>query len=346
MTSSSSRLDRWRLLLGLVLISAACSDPVSAPSNRGLAEGVDGTDQGEQIEASARQGDGGLAFGVAVPGSKVDEVRAIETAVGSQFELVRLFARWDDDPDDFDLDAFVADGYRIHLSIRPRTNQGESISWAQLADATPGSAVYGQLQEWIDRLVKLPAGTYVTINHEPETSDSQANGSSEDFVAMWRRVAELIDENGGQHLELVWVVTGGSFRSGRADDWYPGDDVVDVVGADTYNWFTCQGTNREWRSLDTLIEAPLAFARDHGKPLALPEVASVEDPAVEGRKADWLDEAGAMLSNPDLAEDVAFVAWFDVTAPGGVFPDCVWDFDSSPSSAEAFGRLARSLAAG
>lgn len=330
------------LVVGLLLVVAACTqqEPVT---NRGTGVGVSGVDDGAApITRSSERGEG-LAFGVAVPRSKADEVEAIESAIGSEFELVRLFARWDDDPDDFDLDTFVAAGYRVHLSIRPRTNQGVPILWADLAAAEPGSAIYGQLQEWIDRLVKLPAGTYVTINHEPETSDSEANGTAEDFVVMWRRVAELLDESGGQHLDLAWVLTGGSFRSGRADQWYPGDDVVDVIGADTYNWFTCQGTNREWRSLETLIEAPLAFARDHGKPLALPEVASVEDPGVEGRKGEWLDEATETLTSPDLVDDVAFVAWFDVTAPGGVFPDCVWDYDSSPSSAEAFGRLVRTL---
>lgn len=342
--SVARRFELRRLAVGLLLVAAACTEQTPTLSSRGAGGGVSGADDPVQNEGRPASGEG-VTFGVAVPGSRAEEVELIEDAIDNRFELVRLFARWDDDPDDFDLDAFVSSDYRVHLSIRPRTNQGESISWAQLADAAPGTAVYGQLQEWIDRLVKLPSGTYVTINHEPETTDSQANGSAEDFVAMWRRVAELLDENGGQHLELVWVVTGGSFRSGRADQWYPGDDVVDVIGADTYNWFTCQGTDREWRSLETLIEAPLAFARDHGKPLALPEIASVEDPAIDGRKAEWLDEAAATLTKPDVADDVAFVAWFDVTAPGGAYPDCVWDFDSSSSSAEAFGSLVRTLEA-
>ena len=337
----------WVLSLAVLLVATACSEPTVVPADRGAGAGVAGTDDDEQTATSQVVPDEeGPAFGIAVPGSRASEVQAVETAIDTQFELVRLFARWDDDPDDFDLDSFVASGYQIHLSIRPRTNQGVSIPWAQLADAEPGSAVYGQLREWIDRLVELPAGTYVTINHEPETSDSEANGSAQDFVAMWRRVAELLEANNGQHLELVWVLTGGSFRRGQADQWYPGDDVVDIIGADTYNWYTCQGTNREWRSLETLIEAPLAFAREHGKPLALPEVASVEDPAAVGRKAEWLDEAAITLTAPELVDDVAFVAWFDVTAPGGVFPDCVWDFDSSPSSADAFGQLVRTLGDG
>ncbi len=35
------------------------------------------------------------------------------------------------------------------------------------------------------------------------------------------------------------------------------------------------------------------------------------------------------LAAPEIAEQVLFVSWFDVTAPGGTFPNCVWDHDTS-----------------
>jgi hypothetical protein len=141
-------------------------------------------------------------------------------------------------------------------------------------------------------------------------------------------------------------MTGGAFSDGRAEQWYPGDDVVDVIGADPYNWYTCQGTTRPWVPFADLIAAPLAFARSHTKPLALPEFGSVEDPARPGRKAQWILDATAVLTDESVAPDLEFVSWFNVTAPGGTYPDCIWDYDTSPESADAFRAMVRSVGDG
>ena len=45
------------------------------------------------------------------------------------------------------------------------------------------------------------------------------------------------------------------------------------------------------------------------------------------------------LLGPSMVDVVEFAIWFDVTAPGGTWPDCVWDYDTSPASRDAFAQL-------
>ncbi|MGH1505655.1 MAG: glycosyl hydrolase [Acidimicrobiales bacterium] len=277
--------------------------------------------------------------GATVPGGDASEIHAWEEEIGHRFDLVRRFARWDDVVAQSDLVDLLESGHRIHLSIRPVTQSGTVIPWRVLADSQPGDPRFGQLQAWVDLVIDLGPEVMVTINHEPETRESAANGTAADYVALWRRFAELVRERGGDDQVLVWTMTGGAFDDGRADEWYPGDDVVDVVGADLYNWWTCQGTDRPWRPMSELVAAPLAFADAHDKPLAIPEFASADDPADPSRRADWMADAADTLLGAEVAERLLFVAWFDVTAPGGTWPDCVWDHDLTPESTRAFGEL-------
>ncbi len=276
-------------------------------------------------------------IGVAVRDGSAQLLDAIERPISTRVDLFRAFVRWDSPMPSPDLAEILDAGHSLHLSIRPVTLDGTVIPWGELATAEPGEAVYGQLLAWVDRVIALEGPTFVTLNHEPETVESRANGTAEEYRAAWRRFSELLDERGGDDVQTVLVLTGGAFSDGQVDRWYPGDDVVDIVGADVYNWSTCQGTDRAWMSFSELIEAPLEFARAHGKPLAIPEFASIEgDP---GQKAAWIDEASQTLAADPVRDQIAFVAWFDVTAPGGTWPDCVWDHDSSESSDAAFNRF-------
>lgn len=285
-------------------------------------------------------------FAMSVPRSVYATIETVEADIGRRIELVRWFQRWDDDLQYPDMIRAMDEGRRVHLSVRPAGSAGLLVPWRDLADAQPGSAVYDDFVEWVDRMVALPTGSYVTLNHEPETRDSAANGDAEDFKAMWQRWDELLDERGGEHLKTVWVMTGGAFSGPAADLWYPGDDSVDIVGVDPYNWYVCQGSVRDWVEFSDLVAPALDFAAAHGKPLAVAETASVEDLDQPGRKAEWIRNAAMYLSDPAVAARFEYVSWFNVTAPGGTYPDCVWDYDTSPESAEAFAELARTLGDG
>ncbi len=338
-------MHRWLTIFAVMtaMFSAACTT-VAGEATGGLRS----TAESPSAEASVSDGRATRTpfMAMSVPRSRYETIAAVEADVGQRIELIRWFQRWDDDLSYPDMQRAMAEGRRVHLSVRPAGSAGLLVPWRELADAQPGSAVYEDFVAWVDRMVALPTGSYVTLNHEPETRDSAANGTAEDFKAMWQRWNELLDERGGEHLKTVWVLTGGAFGGPVADEWYPGDASVDIVGVDPYNWYRCQGTQREWVEFEDLVAPALAFAERHGKPLAVAETASVEDLAQPGRKAEWIRNAAAYLADPGVAAKFEYVSWFNVTAPGGTYPDCVWDYDTSPESRDAFVELFRTLGDG
>ncbi|MEZ5342931.1 MAG: hypothetical protein R2706_16255 [Acidimicrobiales bacterium] len=52
-------------------------------------------------------------------------------------------------------------------------------------------------------------------------------------------------------------------------------------------------------------------------------------------------DAARTLATPRYQAGVEYVSWFSVH--DGNYPNCDWNYDSSPESAEAFGALMRSL---
>src|SRR5690606_25911046 len=54
----------------------------------------------------------------------------------------------------------------------------------------------------------------------------------ENFKTLWRVMHERLTEHHGLH-NLIWEFTSSAAKSEHLD-WYPGDDVVDIVGLDVY----------------------------------------------------------------------------------------------------------------
>lgn len=289
----------------------------------------------------------GPLIGIAVPEGRASTILDIERQVEETLHLVRVFLRWEDDLAQTDVAELQAGGRAIHLSVRPMRADGSFIPWAEIADAREGSALYEEMTAWADDVIALGPDARFTFNHEPETRESTPNGDALEYRAAWRAVVELIRSRGGDEIEMVWTVGAEALSEPEGRAFYPGDDVVDVIGADLYNWYTCQGTDRPWVSFENLVEPAVQFAAERGKPLALPEFASAADPADLNRRAGWMDAAVDVMTQWNAAErmgvELDFVAWFDVTAPGGTNPNCRWSHRTDAETERAFSRMVRDL---
>lgn len=288
------------------------------------------------------------SFGMAVFEGRAATVQSIESRVGAKFDIVRWFARWDTPIPNADLAELARTKHAIHLSVRPRTRDGRNILWRDIADSKPGSRLYADLERLIDNAMAVGPNLYLTFNHEAETTDSSPNGDAEDFIDAWRLFYKILRERSGpltdpsapNEIAAVYTVGNSAFSDGRAEEFYPGDEFVDVVGVDVYNWYLCQGSERSWLQLDELLAPGVAFARAHGKPFAIPEFGSTEHPEDPSAKAEWMRNAAVTLNSPEFADELLFSAWFDVTGAGGAWPNCIWDHDYSPETFEGFRDLA------
>jgi hypothetical protein len=288
---------------------------------------------------------GTLTFG-AFPGPRNGQslqqaVVALENQIGRELDAVRAFYRWDA-PFPTSYESWLRDtGRTLFMSVKAIRMNGAHIRWADVAAAPPGSPLYTDIVRWAARVRDYGAPVYFVFHPEPENVSNDVNGTSTDFIAAWRRVISIFRGAGVTNASYVWTMTDYSFwrtDHRRAALWYPGDEYVDHIAADAYNWFTCRGNNTPWWSLQQIIEPLRQFGLAHpSEGLMLLEFGSAEDPAVPGRKAQWFRDVQALFKQPGW-EQFQAILYFNTVHPP--FPNCRWWVDTSQSSLDAFRALA------
>ena len=269
-------------------------------------------------------------------------VQRLESATGTSMSAARTYRRWED-PFPTATEVSLKSGQRLDvMSIKPIRADGSRIAWAEIGRATAGTQLYGEMTTWARRIKKFGRPIYVTLHHEPETTDDKASGDSADYIKAWKRFAEIIRESGGPNVRLMWIMTDRSFTLTNDDwqfagNWYPGDDVVDAIGVDAFNWYTCRGRNEGWKSARELIEPARLFAASHPTTeFWVTELGSIEDPSDPGRRAAWLAELATLPRSAGWDQLHGVLYFNDVHGPQ--FPACDWRLSNGPAAA-AFGRL-------
>jgi beta-mannanase len=224
-------------------------------------------------------------------------------------------------------------------NARMITVHAGGASWRQVAAAQSGSALYNDIVRWAKAIKARGGHVMVAYNHEPEAAAGGSHGTASEFIAAWRRVVTIFDQQGATNVEWTWQMTAYSFRANSSDAryagrWYPGDAYVDNVGADAYNWYTCGHGNGKWNELKVLGDPVLAFARAHGKRASFPEFAS----HATSQRSQWLRNAHSyFVANQDI---LAAAFYFNRPPTVAANGDCRW-WLSTTSEWDAFGDIAR-----
>jgi hypothetical protein len=138
------------------------------------------------------------------------------------------------------------------------------------------------------------------------------------YVAYWRRFVAVMRSVPNTQFRFDWCPILG-IGVASPEPAYPGDDVVDIIGADVYNvnYFPPGiGPAQRWQALR---DAPFGldwhqrFARAHGKPISFPEWGTGTRPDGHGGG----DDAVFMTGMVDWirAHDVAYQGYWDYGAP-------------------------------
>ncbi|MDO5697523.1 MAG: hypothetical protein Q4G51_06070 [Dermatophilus congolensis] len=138
-------------------------------------------------------------------------------------------------------------------------------------------------------------------------------------VGVWKeafRQASISLNKGGPDLRIVWNPNEGKGNSlPDATQAWPGDDVVDIVGLDAYDWSPPYDEKgwAEHKGKDQGWDFWAKFARDHGKMFALPEwgvIAGSEQSGGDNPKyIDYVMQW--MVDNRDI---MAFETYFEEPA--------------------------------
>ncbi len=111
-----------------------------------------------------------------------------------------------------------------------------------------------------------------------------AVGTPADYIAAWKHIRLIFAEQHVTNVAWVWCPTARGFASGRAQAYYPGNNEVDWVCADSY---PRPGTQA---SFADVVHPFLAWAARHPEPIMIGEYGVPQSYSAE-RRAQWLHDA-------------------------------------------------------
>ena len=163
-----------------------------------------------------------------------------------------------------------------------KQSQEDTLCWDTAL--TPGTPAYEALIAGMDRaapyLEQLQERDIPVLWRPFHEMDGQwfwwGKGGAENFVNLWRMMYDRYVNHWGLH-NLIWVL---GFSDATADlaPWYPGDDVVDILGGDSYKG----GAQGE-------LFARCASIAPEGMPICYHENGEIPTRAqMEDEKAPWV----------------------------------------------------------
>ena len=167
------------------------------------------------------------------------------------------------------------------------------------------------------------------------------------YVAAFRHIVGVL-HSVAPDLVIDFDISCGVQLRGQRDrlaaltDLYPGDDVVDLVGCDTYDWYNTRARDEvSWGAVtrppnEVGIADVADFARTHGKGLSIPEwgLASPKEGGL-GDNPFYIEKMRLFFeANADV---LVLEAYF--SEPETALANSIWDPVQNPRSSAVYARL-------
>lgn len=168
---------------------------------------------------------------------------------------------------------------------------------------------------------------FLSFDLEMDTR-TPANGTPADYVKAYRHIHDRFRELGVDNVVWTWITTGYLDHADVIKAMYPGDDYVDWVAYNQYNYYRCHGTG--WLTFAQTQDATHEWIRKNisdDKPLMLSEFGTAADPNRPRRQAEWYAQVPRVLK--DLEGVKAALQW-NHRDPGphcdlSLADDAAWD---------------------
>lgn len=207
------------------------------------------------------------------------------------------------------------------------TGQTPMITWeptqslSQIASGAQDSALHEAAKvakSWGSTLM-------IRFGHEMNGTWYSWSGSPESFVAAWRHIVSVFRADGVTNVQWVWSPNIQEGTKYPIAPYFPGDEWVDYVGLDGYNWGTANGET--WQSLQEVFAPSYSIVTQlSSKPVIITETSSSE---TGGEKSAWI-RSGFMTAIPQSFPRVSAVVWFNRSQEDD------WRINSSQSSLDAY----------
>jgi len=209
-----------------------------------------------------------------------------------------------------DINLGLLDDYFSDLAEELKNWQGDAEIWLR-----PMPEVNGNWSGW-------------------SVGDSEVNNSYK-YMKAFQRIVDIFRARGAYNVKFVYNVTWQNAGEGASyTEAYPGDDYVDYLSIDGYNWGTTQDWS-EWLSFREIFdEAYTALTNCSQRPVIISEFASAEN---GGDKAAWITDASNQILAGVYPRLIGLV-WFNENK------ETDWTVHSSESALNSFKIMAKTLA--
>jgi hypothetical protein len=285
---------------------------------------------------------GRVGLGAYLEGTPYDgfaAVRRFEGLVGHRMQYVLWFQAWGDDDRAFagQWIALAAQGGAIPVITWEPWRRDFANPTAEQPEYSLAGIAAGDHDDYVRGWAGAAAGTGVPMiirfAHEGSTEPGTRSwypwqGDPEGYRAAFRHIVQLFREAGATNVQFLWSAM---WLDGWASQYYPGDDVVDLIGTTVLNHGTAVTTPwAQWRTFGELFAGQYGAAAGWGKPIILTELATAEQ---GGDKAAWLREVFTSLGSSYPL--VSGVLLLEVEADRE-WPNINWSVGSSQESLNTF----------
>jgi beta-mannanase len=281
----------------------------------------------------------GVYFDGLTPYDDFASVQTFERQNKHKMQYVLWFQAWGDA--DKDLNPAVVKsaqqkGLTPVITWEPWKRDFKNTTAIQPAYSLQSIAAGGQdayLRPWARAARDSGVPMIIRFAHEQSTEPGTRSwypwqGDPQAYKAAFRYIVKLFREEQARNVRFLWSAI---WLDQWASQYYPGDDVVDMVGTTTLNHGTGADVSwAKWRTFDDLFSGQYQAALKWGKPVLITEMATAEQ---GGSKAAWLRDAFASIRQKYTL--VAGVLVLEMVADRD-YPAINWSVSSSPASLAAF----------
>ena len=275
-------------------------------------------------------------------------IKELESRLGYKFSFILRYQSLDTEPPTVPLEKARADGRFLELSMETTHNEennalqsgGKRINQELMYDILDGK-FDEHFREYARTLKRFGHPLLFRFDNEMNGdwcwySATYAGKDTNIYKAVWRHVHGLFDEVGATNVLWVWNPNDLSYPNFKWNQtllYYPGDDVVDIIGLTGYNAGT-YFPGEKWREFPDIYRPLYAdYSAWFDKPFIIGEFGSN---SVGGDKVAWIDRMFREMPRYNRIKVAIWWSWTDWDEAGR--PGRIYLLDQNAATEAAFRR--------
>ena len=257
-----------------------------------------------------------------------DNIQSFQALQGGHIDLVSLFALFDINNWDW-VEPFAEtarkNGSTLVVTWMPNGYSARKIiegeTDAYIRHFAQGARAYNR-EIWLRPLHEANGDWYDWGVGKPNAANTD-----EGVAKAFRHIVDIFREENVKNVKWVWTTNSSNVGENTTfTGTYPGDDYVDYISIDGYNWGTKKYWSR-WKTFSQVFRKSYNALANIDKPIFIAETSCTES---GGNKAEWITDMFKVL--PEEFPRIFAVMWFSQSKDF----EADWALNTSPEALEAW----------